>query len=63
MCDVIKGQPLRTIILFSFSFGEVWLGHWRGENVAVKIFSSRDEKSWFRECEIYQVSTIATFLT
>ena len=21
---------------------------WRGENVAVKIFSSRDEKSWFR---------------
>merc|ERR1711892_847054 len=24
------------------------------ENVAVKIFSSRDEKSWFRESEIYQ---------
>jgi hypothetical protein len=37
-----------------FSFGEVWLGHWRGENVAVKIFSSRDEKSWAREVEIYQ---------
>ena len=36
------------------SFGEVMLGHWRGEDVAVKIFSSRDEKSWFRECEIYQ---------
>jgi len=35
-------------------FGEVWRGHWRGENVAVKIFSSRDEKSWFRESEIYQ---------
>lgn len=24
-----------------------------GENVAVKIFSSRDEQSWFRETEIY----------
>ena len=37
-----------------FRFGEVWLGHWRGENVAVKIFNSRDENSWVRECEIYQ---------
>jgi activin receptor type-1 len=37
-----------------FSFGEVMLGHWRGEDVAVKIFNSRDEKSWFRECQIYQ---------
>ena len=35
-------------------YGEVWKGLWRGESVAVKIFSSRDEKSWFRESEIYQ---------
>lgn len=35
-------------------FGEVWKGHWRGETVAVKIFFSRDERSWFREVEIYQ---------
>ncbi|KAH7637656.1 tgf-beta receptor type-1-like protein [Dermatophagoides farinae] len=35
-------------------FGEVWRGKWRGEWVAVKIFSSRDEQSWFREVEIYQ---------
>jgi len=35
-------------------YGEVWRGAWRGESVAVKIFSSRDEKSWFRESEIYQ---------
>ncbi|XP_047737705.1 TGF-beta receptor type-1 [Hyalella azteca] len=35
-------------------FGEVWKGRWRGEHVAVKIFSSRDESSWFREVEIYQ---------
>ncbi|XP_075447288.1 activin receptor type-1-like isoform X1 [Ascaphus truei] len=34
-------------------FGEVWRGMWQGENVAVKIFSSRDEQSWFRETEIY----------
>ena len=35
-------------------FGEVFLGRWRGENVAVKIFSTRDEDSWKREVEIYQ---------
>ncbi|KAI8512052.1 Activin receptor type-1C [Branchiostoma belcheri] len=35
-------------------FGEVWRGRWRGENVAVKIFSSREERLWFREAEIYQ---------
>uniref|UniRef100_A0A6B2E6A1 receptor protein serine/threonine kinase n=1 Tax=Phlebotomus kandelakii TaxID=1109342 RepID=A0A6B2E6A1_9DIPT len=35
-------------------FGEVYQGRWRGENVAVKIFSSREECSWFREAEIYQ---------
>ena len=35
-------------------FGEVWLGEWRGEKVAVKIFFTTDEVSWFRETEIYQ---------
>ncbi|NP_001017357.1 activin receptor type-1 precursor [Xenopus tropicalis] len=34
-------------------YGEVWRGLWQGESVAVKIFSSRDEKSWFRETELY----------
>ncbi|KFO99672.1 Serine/threonine-protein kinase receptor R3, partial [Calypte anna] len=34
-------------------YGEVWRGVWHGESVAVKIFSSRDEQSWFRETEIY----------
>lgn len=34
-------------------YGEVWRGMWHGESVAVKIFSSRDEQSWFRETEIY----------
>merc|ERR1719270_2623056 len=35
-------------------FGEVWRGRWRGEDVTVKIFSTRDEKSWQRESDIYQ---------
>ena len=35
-------------------YGEVWRGLWRGENVAVKIFTSREEQSWFREVEIYK---------
>ncbi|XP_033629184.1 activin receptor type-1-like isoform X1 [Asterias rubens] len=34
-------------------YGEVWRGNWQDENVAVKIFNSIDEKSWFRETEIY----------
>lgn len=35
-------------------YGEVWRGIWHGENVAVKIFFSRDEASWTRETEIYR---------
>lgn len=35
-------------------FGEVWRGTWQGEDVAVKIFSSREECSWTRETEIYE---------
>lgn len=61
----LSGLPLlvqrtiaRTIILQESigkgRFGEVWRGKWRGEEVAVKIFSSREERSWFREAEIYQ---------
>lgn len=61
----LAGLPLlvqrtiaRTIVLQETigkgRFGEVWRGKWRGEDVAVKIFSTRDERSWFREAEIYQ---------
>ena len=39
-------------------FGEVYKGLWRGQSVAVKIFSSRDECSWFREAEIYQTTML-----
>ncbi|XP_066158125.1 activin receptor type-1 isoform X2 [Euwallacea fornicatus] len=34
-------------------YGEVWRGQWHGENIAVKIFYSKDEASWTRETEIY----------
>ncbi|XP_043470581.1 activin receptor type-1-like [Leptopilina heterotoma] len=33
--------------------GEVWRGIWHGENVAVKIYFSRDELAWTRETEVY----------
>uniref|UniRef100_A0A3P9CSR7 receptor protein serine/threonine kinase n=1 Tax=Maylandia zebra TaxID=106582 RepID=A0A3P9CSR7_9CICH len=35
-------------------YGEVWMGKWRGERVAVKVFFTTEEESWFRETEIYQ---------
>ncbi|KAK0175329.1 hypothetical protein PV327_009086 [Microctonus hyperodae] len=35
-------------------YGEVWLARWRGEKVAVKVFFTLEEQSWFRETEIYQ---------
>ncbi|XP_039298944.1 activin receptor type-1 isoform X2 [Nilaparvata lugens] len=34
-------------------YGEVWRAVWHGENIAVKIFFSRDEASWTRETDIY----------
>ncbi|CAG2165286.1 unnamed protein product, partial [Oppiella nova] len=34
-------------------YGEVWRGIWQSDNIAVKIFFSRDELSWNRETEIY----------
>jgi len=37
-------------------YGEVWLAHWRGGRVAVKIFLTTEEASWFRETEIYQTT-------
>lgn len=36
------------------TYGDVWLAKWRDENVAVKLFFTSEEASWFRETEIYQ---------
>lgn len=30
------------------------LANWRGEHVAVKIFTTINDQSWLRETEIYQ---------
>ncbi|KAG8539054.1 hypothetical protein GDO81_021545, partial [Engystomops pustulosus] len=55
---LVQRTIARTVIIQEVvgkgRFGEVWRGKWCGEDVAVKIFSSRDERSWFREAEIYQ---------
>ena len=59
-----SGEPLltqRTIArqvalgeqIGSGRFGQVFVGNFQGDSVAVKKFASRDEKSWFRESEIY----------
>ncbi|XP_051051711.1 bone morphogenetic protein receptor type-1A-like [Phodopus roborovskii] len=32
-------------------YGEVWMGKWRGEKVAVQVFFTTEEASWFRETE------------
>ena len=34
-------------------YGSVFRGTWQGEELAIKIFSSRDEQSWTRETEIF----------
>lgn len=39
-------------------YGCVYRGTWRADNVAVKIFSANDERSWFREIEIYQTNCL-----
>jgi len=62
---VLAGLPLliqRTIarqiqlqdIIGKGRYGEVWRGSWHDVCVAVKIFHSREERSWNREAEIYQ---------
>ena len=39
-------------------FGVVYRGKWHEEDVAVKIFSTGEETSWFCEREIYQTTML-----
>lgn len=39
-------------------FGEVWKGSYKGDDIAVKIFHTREEASWFHEMNIYSTCLI-----
>ncbi|XP_047138021.1 activin receptor type-1C isoform X1 [Hydra vulgaris] len=39
-------------------FGDVYRGTWNEQDVAVKIFSTNEEASWFREYQIYQTTML-----
>ena len=51
----IAKQVQMTAKIGAGRYGEVWAAKWRGEKVAVKVFFTTEEASWFRETEIYQV--------
>lgn len=42
--------------LHSGSFAELYLGKWRDDQVAIKVFSERHSDVWYKEVEVYQVS-------
>lgn len=46
-CSIFQGN-----LINKGQFGEVWLAKWRGEKVAVKIFT--EEQIWLRETDVYQ---------
>ncbi|KAL5488519.1 hypothetical protein EMCRGX_G017464 [Ephydatia muelleri] len=48
--NIRLGDPIGT-----GRYGQVFMGHYQGETVAVKKFASRDEQSWVRETEIYSI--------
>ena len=45
-------------VIGSGRYGQVYLGDYRDEHVAVKIFSTVDEESWNREKDIYSIVLI-----
>ena len=54
----IAGQIALHELIGKGRFGEVWKGTYKGDEVAVKIFHTREETSWFHEVEIYQTCLI-----
>ncbi|KAL6090199.1 hypothetical protein STEG23_036015 [Scotinomys teguina] len=52
---LVQRTVTRTIVLQETigkgQFGKICQGKWRGEEIAVKIFSSREEHLWFRETD------------
>lgn len=50
----ISGQITLQNLIGKGRFGEVWKGEYKGDDVAVKIFHTKEELSWFHEVEVYQ---------
>ena len=50
----ISGQITLHNLIGKGRFGEVWKGTYKGDFVAVKIFHTKEELSWFHEVEVYQ---------
>ena len=50
----ISGQITLHNLIGKGRFGEVWRGMYKGDQVAVKIFHTKEELSWFHEVEVYQ---------
>lgn len=50
----ISGQITLQSLIGKGRFGEVWKGEYKGDDVAVKIFHTKEELSWFHEVEVYQ---------
>mgnify|MGYP001792964265 CR=1 FL=1 len=59
MMQVTIARQIKTLeVVGKGRFGDVKRGIWRGDDVAVKVFHSREEASWFREAEIYQTALL-----
>ena len=54
----IAGQIALHELIGKGRYGEVWKGTYKGDEVAVKIFQTREEISWFHEVDIYQTCLI-----
>lgn len=54
----IAGQIALHELIGKGRFGEVWKGTYKGDEVAVKIFHTKEETSWFHEVKLYQTCLI-----
>lgn len=59
---LIQRTIARQIILHEVigtgRFGYVHRGTWHDQNVAVKLFLTNEENSWFREAQVYQTTML-----
>ena len=58
MQRTIARQIILHEVIGTGRFGYVHRGTWHDQNVAVKIFLTNEENSWFREAQIYQTTML-----